>query len=213
MRRILTAATGLVLGTGVLVLAGTGIARGRGVDTISLGSAHTPGTASQQVFISQVAPGAMAAQARYGIPAAVTIAQAIEESRWGQSPLAVRAHNLFAMTGTGPAGSDIRPTQEYQNGRWVTVTAPFRVYHNVAESMADHVKLLATGAAYQRAMASRHVPDAFANALTGVNAPDPQYGAKLIAIMRLYNLYRYDVTAAKRLTTRAGPRPLRSPPS
>jgi flagellum-specific peptidoglycan hydrolase FlgJ len=202
MRRILTAATGLVLVTGVLVLAGTGIVRGRGVDdatsssrvAISLGSAHTPGTASQQAFISQVAPGARAAQARYGIPAAVTIAQAIEESRWGHSPLAVRDHNLFAMKGTGPAGSE------------------FRVYHNVAESITDHAKLLATSAAYHQAMASRHAPDAFANALTGVYAADPQYGANLIAIMRLYNLYQYDVTAAKRLTPRAGLRPLRSPP-
>ena len=178
MRRILTAATGLVLGTGVLVLAGTWISRGQPGDTISLGSAHTRGTASQQAFISQVAPGARAAQARYGIPAAVTIAQAIEESQWGHSPLAVRDHNLFATKGTGPGGSE------------------FRVYHNVAESITDHAKLLATSAAYHRAMASRHRPDAFANALTGVYAADPQYGANLIAIMRRYNLYRYDVRAA-----------------
>jgi hypothetical protein len=27
----------------------------------------------------------------------------------------------------------VRPTQEYENGIWVTRTAPFRVYHNIAE--------------------------------------------------------------------------------
>ncbi len=151
-----------------------------------------PGTAAQQAFVSTVAPGAIAAQQRYGIPAAVTIAQAIDESGWGQSELATADHNLFGIKGTGPAGSDVRPTQEYENGIWVTRTAPFRVYHNVAESIADHSQLLATGQAYQHAMAARHVPDAFAAALTGVYATDPDYGSNLIALMRLYNLYRYD---------------------
>ena len=154
--------------------------------------AGVPGTAAQQAFVSLVAPGAIAAQQRYGIPAAVTIAQAIDESGWGQSELATADHNLFGIKGTGPAGSDMRPTQEYENGMWVTRTAPFRVYHNIAESIADHSQLLATGQAYQHAMAARHVPDAFAAALTGVYATDPDCGSNLIALMRLYNLYRYD---------------------
>jgi hypothetical protein len=41
-------------------------------------------------------------------------------------------------------------------------------------------------------MASHGLPDAFATALTGVYATDPGYGSNLIALMRLYNLYRYD---------------------
>ena len=158
-------------------------------------AAHVPDTSSQQTFISQVAPGAMAAQSRYGIPAAVTIAQAIDESGWGQSALAVRDNNLFGIKGSGPAGSDVLPTREFQNGQWVTTSAAFRVYHNVAQSIADHTELLATGPSYQQAMADRHLPDAFATDLTGVYATDPQYGSNLIAIMRLYNLYRYDTAA------------------
>ena len=154
--------------------------------------AGMPGTAAQRAFIGLVAPGAIAVQQRYGIPAAVTIAQAIDESGWGQSELATADHNLFGIKGTGPAGSQMRPTQEYENGVWVTRTAPFRVYHNIAESIADHGQLLATSQAYQHAMANRHVPDAFAAALTGVYATDPDYGPNLIALMRLYNLYRYD---------------------
>jgi len=141
-----------------------------------------------------VAPGAIAAEQRYGIPAAVTIAQAIDESGWGQSELATADHNLFGIKGTGPAGSDLRPTREYENGAWVTRDAPFRVYHNIAESIDDHGRLLATDAAYQHAMASRHLPDAFATALTGVYATDPDYGSNLITLMRLYHLYRYDAT-------------------
>ena len=158
--------------------------------------ASLPGTAAQQAFISQVAPGAIGAEQRYGIPASVTIAQAIDESGWGQSELATADHNLFGIKGTGPAGRDLQPTQEYENGSWVTRTAPFRVYHNLAESIADHGQLLATNPAYQHAMANRQVPDAFADALTGVYATDPDYGPNLIALMRLYNLYRYDSAPA-----------------
>jgi flagellum-specific peptidoglycan hydrolase FlgJ len=158
--------------------------------------ADVPGTAAQQAFISLVAPGAIAAQQRYGIPAAVTIAQAIDESGWGRSVLATADHNLFGVKGAGPAGRDMLPTREHENGVWVTRTAPFRVYHNVAESIDDHGRLLATDPAYRPAMASRGRPDAFATALTGVYATDPGYGSHLIALMRLYNLYRYDAATA-----------------
>jgi len=152
----------------------------------------TPGTRVQQAFISLIAPGAMAAQQRYGVPAAVTIAQAIDESAWGNSQLASSDHNLFGIKGSGPAGSVTLPTSEYFNGQWVTINAQFRVYHNVAESISDHAELLATSGYYQRAMADSGVPDAFANDLTGVYATDPEYGANIIALMKLYNLYRFD---------------------
>ena len=175
-------------------------------------AAHVPDTSSQQAFISQLAPGAIAAQSRYGIPAAVTIAQAIDESGWGQSALAVRDNNLFGIKGSGPAGSDVLPTQEFENGQWVTLSAAFRVYHNVAESIADHSELLATDPSYQQAMADRHLPDAFATDLTGVYATDPQYGSNLIAIMRLYNLYQYD-TAAPSAAVQAGTANQAGPPA
>jgi flagellum-specific peptidoglycan hydrolase FlgJ len=138
----------------------------------------------------------MAAQQQWGVPASVTISQAIEESAWGRSSLAASYKNLFGIKGTGPAGSVMLPTQEFQNGQWVTISAPFRVYHSVAESIDDHAKLLATSGYYTHAMVDRNSPDAFANDLTGVYATDPHYGANLISIMRLYNLYRYDGTPA-----------------
>lgn len=155
-------------------------------------AAPTPATKAQQAFISSVAPGAIAAQQRYGVPASVTIAQAIEESAWGSSKLAADDHNLFGIKGAGPAGSGYYPTQEFVNGHWETITAAFRAYHNIAESISDHAELLATSGYYTRAMADRAVPDAFANDLTGVYATDPEYGSNLIAMMKLYNLYRYD---------------------
>jgi Mannosyl-glycoprotein endo-beta-N-acetylglucosaminidase len=153
----------------------------------------SPETRAQLAFIARVAPGAIAAERRYGVPAAVTIAQAIDESGWGQSMLASKDHNLFGIKGLGPAGSDLLPTQEYQNGQLVPSTTEFRVYHSIAESIDDHGKLLATSRFYRHAMAERHDPNAFAAALTGIYATDPQYGTKLINLMREYDLYRYDL--------------------
>ena len=184
---------------------------------------HTPvamEASSQQSFIGAVASGAIAAEQRYGVPASVTIAQAIDESDWGRSLLAAKENNLFGIKGTGSAGSVTYQTSEYEGGRWVTIDASFRAYHNIAESIADHAALLATSGYYTRAMADRSSPDAFANALAGVYATDPHYGATLIALMRTYDLYRYDSPAAapaaqrpsgkSKAPARARPRPPKS---
>ena len=95
------------------------------------------------------------------------------------------------------------PTQEYVNGQSVSTSASFRVYHNAAESIEDHGRLLARSGYYQQAMAERQHPDRFAAALTGVYATDPNYGANLISLMRRYDLYRYNASDAGR----SGPQP------
>jgi flagellum-specific peptidoglycan hydrolase FlgJ len=155
-----------------------------------------PGSPLQRSFIEQVAPGAMATQRKYGVPASVTIAQAIDESAWGQSILATQDHNLFGIKGTGPAGSDLLPTQEFSGGQLVDTTSPFRVYNDIGQSIEAHGKLLARSAYFTNAMANRRQPNAFAAALTGVYATDPGYGTKLIQLMQQYNLYRFNVAAA-----------------
>jgi flagellum-specific peptidoglycan hydrolase FlgJ len=174
-------------------------------------TAAPPQARTQQAFISQIAPGAIAAQQHWGVPASVTIAQAIDESGWGRSKLAAQNHNLFGIKGTGPAGSVEMPTGEYVDGKWVTLNAAFRSYHNIAESIADHAELLATSGYYQRAMADRAVPDAFANDLTGIYATDPEYGANLIALMKLYNLYRFDAPAGQQHAPAPVPAPANAP--
>jgi flagellum-specific peptidoglycan hydrolase FlgJ len=154
-----------------------------------------PGSASQRAFIDQVAPGAVATQRKYGVPASVTIAQAIDESGWGQSLLATQDHNLFGIKGTGPAGSDLLPTQEFSGGRMIDTTAPFRIYHDIGQSIEAHGKLLARSEYFTHAMSNKHQPNAFAAALTGVYATDPAYGTKLVDLMQRYDLYRFDVAA------------------
>jgi flagellum-specific peptidoglycan hydrolase FlgJ len=154
--------------------------------------ATKPMPKSSNPFINDIASGAVASQAKYGVPASVTMAQAILESGWGKSGLSKEAHNLFGIKGQGPAGSVTMPTQEFENGHYVTVNAAFRKYHNDAESIEDHAKLLATSSYYKKAMADKGNPNKFADDLTGVYATDPNYGKQLQQIMKQYNLYQYD---------------------
>jgi flagellum-specific peptidoglycan hydrolase FlgJ len=154
--------------------------------------AQDPLPKSNNPFINQVAAGAVAGQQKYGVPASVTIAQAILESGWGKSTLATQAHNLFGIKGSGPAGSVTMPTQEYENGHYVTIDAQFAKYDNDAQSIEGHDQLLATSGYYTKAMADRNNPNQFAQDLTGVYATDPTYGQQLIQIMKDYNLYQYD---------------------
>jgi flagellum-specific peptidoglycan hydrolase FlgJ len=158
--------------------------------------APVPGTATQQAFIKEVADGAMATQRKYGVPASVTIAQAIDESGWGQSLLATNDHNLFGIKGTGPAGSDEQPTQEVINGQLVNLSASFQIYQDIAQSIDAHGRLLAHSGNYAGAMTQSKDPNAFAAALTGIYATDPSYGAKLIQLMKQYDLYRFDHAAS-----------------
>lgn len=143
-------------------------------------------------FIQKIAPLAAANSKESGIPASLTIAQAILESNWGTSRLAVQGNNLFGLKGTGPAGSLILPTTEYRSGKAVVVNAAFRKYRSWAESITDHARLL-SAPRYAGAIGKTGPEAARAVAAAGY-ATDPQYANKLIQLMNTYSLTQYDTT-------------------
>lgn len=149
-------------------------------------------------FISTLAACAISDMPQTGIPASLTIAQAILESNWGSSGLAQQANNLFGIKGKGPAGSVDMPTTEYVKGKPVKVAASFRKYHSWTESITDHSELLLKG--------TRDNPTRYHGVLhadykkaveavwKGGYATDPEYPAKLIRIIETYQLMQYDTT-------------------
>lgn len=140
-------------------------------------------------FIAQVGPGAMLADVVYGVPASVTVAQAILESGWGRS---APGYNLFGMKGEGPAGSTLRKVVEYRHGKRKRPTHPFRAYHSYAESMADHARALSSAARYAEARAAGDDVVAYTRALRGRYATDPRYDRKLLDLRERYALGRLD---------------------
>jgi flagellum-specific peptidoglycan hydrolase FlgJ len=157
---------------------------------------RAPGT-SQEVFIAQIVPGAQQSQKLTGVPASVTIAQAILESFWGTSYLAKEANNLFgvkAHTKPGPAGVVWIDAWEVEDGVNVTRSEPFRKYNSVAESIVDHGMFFVENRRYHSALAVADDPKEFARRINIAGyATDPAYAGKLISYMDRYNLYQYDV--------------------
>jgi hypothetical protein len=163
----------------------------------SLGARTLSGANQQQAFIEATAQAARTAAAKTGVPASVTVAQAILESDWGRSQLSQNANNYFGMKAIGSLGTDgvvWMPTSEYNaSGELYQTLSAFRAYKSLTESMTDHDRLLQTGSRYAAAMRAASNPREFAARLYEAGySTDPQYADKLIALMDRYNLYSLD---------------------
>ena len=156
----------------------------------------TLGGTPQEQFIASIAEAAVESADATGVPASVTIAQAILESYWGSSRLAREAHNYFgikAQTRGGSAGSVWFDVWEVIGGRSVMQSQAFRAYKTIAESFVDHGLFFVENGRYGGAMAAKDDAKQFARALNRAGyATDPTYASKLIGLMDRYNLYRYD---------------------
>ena len=145
-------------------------------------------------FIALFGPVARDSLKATGVPASVTLAQAILETGWGGSSIG-DAKNLFGIKGTGPAGTTVVHTQECYNGSFVTIKDGFRKYNTWQESIDDHAKLV-SGWIYKPAWdayQANHNADEFARGIHKAGyATDPGYADKLINLMQSYNLYEWD---------------------
>ncbi|WP_186762675.1 FG-GAP-like repeat-containing protein [Lentzea tibetensis] len=171
-----------------------GLAAALSIMFASAGAAHadTPG------YINSVAGHAQAEKAEFTVPASVSIAQAILESRSGESKLAREdnnQHGLKCAAADRPGPIAIRcrayQTQECTPGCH-TVTAYFRVFANVRDSFRDHGRLLTSSPSYAHALPYRNDPDRFAREIGKVYATDGSYGEKVVKLMKDHNLYRFD---------------------
>jgi flagellar protein FlgJ len=155
---------------------------------------------SHPEFIAAVAGPAQAGARWYRVPASVTLAQAILESGWGGSGLSANDHNYFGIKcfnglyGPIAIGCRSYATHECGGGKCWATTAAFRVYRTLSDSIVDHGRFLVVNSRYKPAFAFRNNPDQFAVELKKAGyATSPTYAQNLQHLMRLYNLYRYDV--------------------
>lgn len=159
-------------------------------------------------FISLIAPYAIKDMQKNGVLASVTIAQGILESGYGNTELALNANNFFGMkcnlSGNTWAGSTwtgesyTKQTKEQDAaGNEYTVTADFRKYPSIAESVGDHSAYLlgATNGTKKRYEGLKGCLDA-RQAITiiknGGYATDVAYIDKIMRIINESNLTQYD---------------------
>jgi LysM repeat protein len=166
------------------------------VQTVPLRKFPVLGGTPQEKFIASIAEAAVQSADDTGVPASVTIAQAILESYWGSSRLAREANNFFgikAQTKSGSAGAVRFDVWEVIGGRNVVQSQAFRAYTTIAESFVDHGRFFLENSRYAAAMAVKDDPRKFAREVSRAGyATDPSYASKLISLMDRYNLYRYD---------------------
>ena len=140
-------------------------------------------------FLARIAPGAIFGDWHFGVPASITMAQAILESGWGK---VAPGYNLFGMKGQGTAGSERHRVVEYRRGKRSIHRAEFRSYRSFAESIADHARVLGTSERYAPARMAGDNAALYAQALQGKYATDPRYAKKLGDLADLYHLARFD---------------------
>ena len=128
---------------------------------------------------------------QWGVPASVTIAQWAVESAWGAA-MPPGSNNPFGIKAVGDQPGVESRTREVIAGQSITIQAKFRQFASLDEAFDLHGKLLATAAPYRIAMTKRADPDAFADALTGVYATDPQYGTTLKYVIHNYGMDQFD---------------------
>ena len=181
-----------------LVAAATGIIK-----------ASTLKTLSNAAFIAVIGPLAQADYHRSGVLASVTLAQAINESGWGKTELAQKGNNIFGMkislSGNTWSGSvwdgkscvKILTTEEY-GGKKTKITAKFRKYRSVSESIADHSAYLTNAMngskkRYYGLTSTKKYSEQLRILQKGGYCTWSSYISELTSLIKKYKLTKYDV--------------------
>lgn len=146
-------------------------------------------------FIAAVGPAARASAIASKIPASFVVAEGALESGWGGSQLCTEAFNLFGVK-ADPSWSGaifVLRTREYLDGQWTMAQAKWRKYTDWLGSIQDHASFLLSNPRYQPAFAyTSGTTFAMAIAAAGY-ATDPQYGQKIVSIIKGHNLSTLDL--------------------
>lgn len=188
------------------------------------GTVSTPVTSGMQAstfknmsegdIIAKVGPLFTADQKKSGVLASVSLAQFILESGYGKSELAQNANNCFGMkkslsgntwSGSTWDGSSIytkQTSEEYVAGTLTTITADFRKYKCVEDSIADHSAYLlgaknGSKLRYDGLKGCTDYKKAVQIIKDGGYATSSTYVEKLCDIIQRWGLTKYDATASK----------------
>ena len=167
---------------------------------------------SNKEVIAKVGPLFTADQKKTGVLASISLAQFILESGYGKSELAQQANNCFGMkkslSGNTWAGSVwdgksiyTKKTKEQRSWGTETVTAQFRKYACIEDSIADHSAYLlgakkGSALRYEGLKGCTDYRKAAQIVKTGGYATSSTYVNKLCSIIEQWKLTQYDTDVA-----------------
>lgn len=148
-------------------------------------------------FIPTIAPLVVAENQRRGNPlfSSVVIAQAICESGWGQSTIMMKANAIFGIKATSSWKGKVynTNTQEcYDGSTYTNITACFRAYNSLAESISDYFDLITKLERYRKACTSTTPLECITAIKNGGYATSPTYINTIMSIINSNNLTKYD---------------------
>jgi LysM repeat protein len=139
-------------------------------------------------YINQYMDMAVEQMARYRIPASITLAQALLESRAGTSPLAVSGKNHFGIKcGSSWSGPYMLVDDDAKDEH-------FRVYQSVKDSYEDHSRFLRVNGRYANLFSLKMTDyKGWAYGLKAAGyATNPKYADILIQLIEDYDLSKLD---------------------
>lgn len=161
---------------------------------VSLSAVFAQKKSAHEIYIEKYADMAVDEMYRSGVPASITLAQGLLESAAGQSELAVKANNHFAIkchrSWTGPS---VRKDDDMKN-------ECFRKYKSPSESYRDHSDFLRYNDRY-KFLFELEITDykGWAHGLKKAGyATDKEYAPKLIDLIERYALHEYDHGSKKK---------------
>ena len=132
---------------------------------------------------------------RTGIPASITMAQALHESNYGKSKLAVVANNHFGIKCKSywKGITYFHKDDDFDDAGNLTDSC-FRAYENVFDSYIDHSHFLTNTPHYQNLfqISSKDYEQWALGLQASGYATDPNYAKKLINIIHRYQLQQLD---------------------
>ena len=172
---------------------------------------------TEEQVLAKVGPLFTADQKKSGILASVSMAQFILESGYGKTELAQNANNCFGMktslSGNSWSGSSwdgksvyTKKTQEQNtDGSYVTITADFRKYACVEDSIADHAAYLLGAMSgsrkrYEGLAGCTDYKKAAQIIKAGGYATSHTYVQSLCSIIERWNLTQYNATSGSHTT-------------
>ena len=188
-----------------------------GTGTTETKSSGTQATVFKNLTEAQAAAkiGALcqADMAKFGILASVSAAQFILESGYGKSELAQNANNCFGMkcslsgntwsgsTWDGSSKYTKQTQEEYTAGTMTTVTAEFRKYVCVEDSVSDHSAYLldamnGSKKRYEGLAGESDYKKAIQIIKDGGYATSSTYVSNICSIIDRYNLTQYDTVSS-----------------
>lgn len=150
---------------------------------------------TNQEFIDQIAVNVRKYAPLYSIKViSAIIAQAILESGWGKSKLALIYYNYFGMKcGTKWTGKSVNMTtqEEYEPGTLTTIKDNFRVYDSIEEGVKGYFEFLQL-ARYQN-LKGISDPKKFLETIKADGyATSSTYVQNLMELIEQYDLTKYD---------------------